>query len=189
MHIKIIYIYITPPHHFVGTYIPYCPTCRTNCQVEKEANQRAEQLLVRTGKLIICFERPGAQCHEHMIYMVLVLTPRLSVQLLNTTWQQSELQCEGDLAKLTEWCQQFEIFASKQDSECLNPKLFAGLSNQICIVELFKLLFRILMVADHVFTIRTIHPLQRHPWTTSTSMTGSTKAVWWWTNFCPRNIS
>lgn len=118
--------------------------------------------------------------------MVLVLTPRLSVQLLNTTWQQSELQCEGDLAKLTEWCQQFEIFASKQDSECLNPKLFAGLSNQICIVELFKLLFRILMVADHVFTI---HPLQRHPWTTSTSMTGSTKAVWWWTNFCPRNIS
>ena len=39
---------------------------------------------------------------------------RLSAQLLNTTWQQTELQCESDLAKLQEWSQQFEIYAAKQ---------------------------------------------------------------------------
>ena len=33
---------------------------------------------------------------------------------LATTWQQTELQCASDIAKLNEWSRKFDIFASQQ---------------------------------------------------------------------------
>ena len=45
---------------------------------------------------------------------VLYACARLSAQLLHTTWQQTELQCDSDVSKLKEWSHQFEMYASKQ---------------------------------------------------------------------------
>ena len=39
---------------------------------------------------------------------------RLQAQLLQTTWQQTELQIESDLAKLKEWARDFDLFVSQQ---------------------------------------------------------------------------
>jgi len=39
---------------------------------------------------------------------------RLSAQLLQTTWQQLELQIEQDMMKLQEWSNKFEAFSAKQ---------------------------------------------------------------------------
>ena len=62
--------------------------------------------------------------------------PRLSAQLLHTTWQQTELNCEADLKKLKEWSQKFDLFASKQVRGChqnifwsIKIMPFNGLSN------------------------------------------------------------
>ena len=43
-----------------------------------------------------------------------MLLVRLSAQLLHTTWQQTELQCQSDLAKLREWSHKFDLYATKQ---------------------------------------------------------------------------
>ena len=51
---------------------------------------------------------------EHCILVATWTHQRLSAQLLATTWQQTELQMEGDLAKLREWSKRFEVFASQQ---------------------------------------------------------------------------
>lgn len=42
------------------------------------------------------------------------LDVRLSAQLLSTTWQQTQLQLEGDVQKLREWSARFEVFAGQQ---------------------------------------------------------------------------
>lgn len=39
---------------------------------------------------------------------------RLSAQLLQTTWQQFQLECDAELAKLSEWSGRFQLYASKQ---------------------------------------------------------------------------
>ena len=41
--------------------------------------------------------------------------PRLSAQLLSTTWQQTQLQMESDLEKMNEWARRFETMVAKQD--------------------------------------------------------------------------
>ncbi|CAL1168291.1 unnamed protein product [Cladocopium goreaui] len=40
----------------------------------------------------------------------------LAAQLLQTTYQQMELQCQSDLAKLREWAAKFDLYANKQAS-------------------------------------------------------------------------
>ena len=39
---------------------------------------------------------------------------RLQAQLLNTTFQQTELECQRDMVKLVEWTAKRDMFASKQ---------------------------------------------------------------------------
>ena len=39
---------------------------------------------------------------------------RLSAQLLQTTWDQTALQCENDLNKMKEWSKKYAMFSSKQ---------------------------------------------------------------------------
>ena len=85
--------------------------------------------------------RPGVQqSHQARIYMFLYFhifsdqtihfccdqsinetiqentTPRLSAQLLQTTWSQSELQVESDLQKLRAWASKFELYSHQQVS-------------------------------------------------------------------------
>ena len=43
-----------------------------------------------------------------------VLGFRLSAQLLHTTFQQTELQFDQDMAKLGEWARKFDMYAAKQ---------------------------------------------------------------------------
>ena len=52
---------------------------------------------------------------------------RLNAQLLETTWNQVELQVEQDLMKLRQWASQFHLFASQQ--ACL----FALLYVRVCV--------------------------------------------------------
>ena len=40
--------------------------------------------------------------------------PRLSAQLLSTTWQQTEMQMQEDLRKMKDWSNRFSTMAAKQ---------------------------------------------------------------------------
>lgn len=57
------------------------------------------------------------------------MTLRLSAQLLETTWQQTQLSIDADIAKLDEWSVRFATFASQQsamDFKFLNDRYYRG---------------------------------------------------------------
>ena len=86
-------------------------------QVEKATSLRAEQPSVGNGHFFCLRGHPkisksqikGRSFSEHFSE-----STRLSAQLLNTTFQQTELQCESDMVKLRDWAQKFEVYAAKQ---------------------------------------------------------------------------
>ena len=64
---------------------------------------------------------------------------RLSAQLLQTTWEQCQLQVEGDLGKLADWAAKYQLFAGKQaiNHFTMLPSWF---SHQVLINKPFYLL-------------------------------------------------
>lgn len=93
------------------------PTLMWHPQVEKQTHMKAEQLFVSTNQsgCIHCW------WDNHLFYsspffdvLFFHVTTRLSAQLLHTTWQQTELQCQSDLAKLRDWSHKFDLYATKQ---------------------------------------------------------------------------
>ena len=60
----------------------------------------------------VCFE---SYVHTYsVVKMCFNWYLRLSAQLLQTTWEQTELQVESDLQKLQDWSLKFDLFAGKQ---------------------------------------------------------------------------
>ena len=58
--------------------------------------------------------RPRSLVVANQFHELLQAWPRLSEILLKTTWQQTELEVEEDLAVLREWAQQFDLFSKQQ---------------------------------------------------------------------------
>ena len=65
---------------------------------------------------------------------------RLTAQLMETTWNQIELQVEEDLMKMRQWASQFHLFASQQ--ACL----FALLYVCVCVFSLGRDVFHVFFI-------------------------------------------
>ncbi|CAL1148298.1 unnamed protein product [Cladocopium goreaui] len=75
------------------------------------------------------FLQPLKRYQDEVRVHVINHSHKLSAQLLNTTFQQTELQCESDMVKLRDWAQKFEVYAAKQaglDWKHINDRYHKG---------------------------------------------------------------
>ena len=79
-------------------------------------------------------------CLYTYIFMFMQHSCRLTAQLMETTWNQIELQVEEDLMKMRQWASQFHLFASQQ--ACL----FALLYVCVCVFSLGRDVFHVFFI-------------------------------------------
>lgn len=114
-----------------SSYPPYFLPHSIQClKVEKQSQDKAQLPCSRIeskflqkvfGKGGGCLNRSGfSHCFE--VILEINSDQRLSAQLLETTWQQNQLQCESDLTKLKDWASRFSMFTSKQVTRPLIKK-------------------------------------------------------------------
>lgn len=118
------------PQRFVSTVMPEIQKAFDLRHADADILQLLEHTVppADVAKIGI-FLQPLKRYQDEVEKATSLRAEQLSAQLLNTTFQQTELQCESDMVKLRDWAQKFEVYAAKQaglDWKHINDRYHKG---------------------------------------------------------------